>query len=92
MRQALAGAGPVGEAGGVSSPSLIPREVKVEKPSTFSGRHADLSNFLFEMLQYIDTVGLGTDGKACRFLVSYLKGDALTWWRSYSAGRRDVFS
>ncbi len=50
MRQALAGAGPVGEAGGVSSPSLIPREVKVEKPSTFSGRHADLSNFLFEML------------------------------------------
>ena len=21
---------------------------------------------------------------ACQFLVSYLKGDALTWWRSYS--------
>ncbi len=87
----LAGARPVGEAT-TGQPSLVPREVKVEKPSTFSGKHTDLSNFLFEMRQYIDTVGLGTDGNACRFLVSYLKGDALTWWRSYSSGKRDVFA
>ncbi len=81
----------MGEAS-TGTPSLIPKEIKVEKPSTFTGRHADLSNFLFEMKQYIDTVGLGNDGKACRFLVSYLKGDALTWWRSFSAHRPDVFS
>ncbi len=43
------------------------------------------------MRQYLETVGLGTDGKACRFLVSYLKGDALTWWRSFSSNKRDVF-
>ena len=43
------------------------------------------------MRQYIDTVGLGTDGNACRFLVSYLKGDALTWWRSFSSGKSRVF-
>ena len=46
---------------------------------------------MFEMRQYISTVGLGTNGNACRFLVSYLKGDALTWWRSYSSNRRNVF-
>ena len=65
--------------------------MKIEKPSTFSGKHADLSNFVFEMRQYISTVGLGTNGNACRFLVSYLKGDALTWWRSYSSNKRNVF-
>lgn len=48
LRQALAGAGPVAEAG--IGPSLVPREVKIEKPSTFSGKHSELSNFLFEML------------------------------------------
>ena len=42
LQQALAGVGPVGEVGGVSSPSVIPREMKVEKPLTFSGKHADL--------------------------------------------------
>jgi len=28
---------------------------------------------------------------ACRFLVSYLKGDALTWWRSYANDNLEVF-
>lgn len=44
------------------------------------------------MKTYIDTVGLGEDGSACRFLVSYLKGDALTWWRSYSKDSLDIFN
>ncbi len=29
-------------------------------------------------------MGLGTGNNACRFFVSYLRGDALTWWRSFS--------
>ena len=28
---------------------------------------------------------------ACRFMVSHLKGDALTWWRSYSNDNVEVF-
>jgi hypothetical protein len=28
---------------------------------------------------------------ACRFLVSYLKGDALIWWRSYANDNLEVF-
>lgn len=30
-------------------PSLAPREVKLEKPSVFRGRKADVDNFIFEM-------------------------------------------
>ncbi len=40
----------------------------------------------------MDSVGLGTGGTACRFVVSYLKGDALTWWRSYSGNSTRVFN
>lgn len=29
-------------------------------------------------------MNLGVDSKACRFVVSYLKGAALTWWRMYA--------
>jgi hypothetical protein len=29
-------------------------------------------------------VNLGEESSAVRFAVSYLKGDALTWWRSYA--------
>ncbi len=29
-------------------------------------------------------MGLGTGDRACRFFVSFLRGDALTWWRSFS--------
>ncbi len=43
------------------------------------------------MRQYIDTVGLGSGAQACRFLVSYLRDDALTWWRSYSKDSLVVF-
>jgi hypothetical protein len=36
-------------------------------------------------------VGLGDGSEACRFLVSYLRDDALTWWRSYSRDSLAVF-
>lgn len=46
--------GAVGEAAGdpVSStkrPTLVPREVKLAKPGTFSGRKSEVDNFIFEM-------------------------------------------
>lgn len=50
-----------------------------------------MDNFLFEMKQYIDSVGLGQGSTAVRFAVSYLKGDALTWWRSFSKDSVSVF-
>jgi hypothetical protein len=43
------------------------------------------------MKQYIDTVGLGDGENACRLVVTYLRGDALTWWRSYSNDGVKVF-
>ena len=63
----------------------------MEKPLTFSGKHNELQNFIFVMKQYIDTVGLGNEGKACRFFVSYLRDDALTWWRMFSNDSMEVF-
>lgn len=36
------------------------------------------------MRQYVDSVGLGSYGNACRFIVTYLKGQAQTWWRMFS--------
>ena len=42
----------IGEgAGGAigSHPSLVPREVKLSKPSTFSGKKTEVDNFIFEM-------------------------------------------
>ncbi len=82
---------PVAEATSSTRPSLRPREVKLERPMTFSGRRKDLPNFLFVMRQYISSVGLGEGGDACRFLVSYLKDDALTWWRSFCKDNPDMF-
>ncbi len=87
---------PVGIAEGAggataSRPSLVPREVKLSKPSNFSGKKTEVDNFIFEMRQYVDSVGLGTGGTACRFVVSHLKGDALTWWRSFSNDSIQVF-
>lgn len=35
------------------------------------------------MSTYIDTCGLGDGSKACRVVVSYLRKDAWTWWRSF---------
>jgi hypothetical protein len=69
----------------------VPRELKVEKPPSFSGKHGELQNFIFLMRQYLDTVNLGTGPNACRVLVSYLRGDALTWWRSYSNDGVQIF-
>ncbi len=77
---------------GASQPTLVPREIKLSKPSTFSGRKTEVDNFLFEMCQYVDSVGLGTGGTACRFVVSHLKGDSLTWWGSFSQGSTRVFN
>ncbi len=70
----------------------MPREVKLSKPSTFSGKKVEVDNFIFEMRQYVDSVGLGTGGTACRFVVSHLKGDALTWWCSYSKDSTRIFN
>ncbi len=64
----------------------------MSRPSTFSGKKTEVDNFIFEMTQYVDSVGLGTGGTACRFVVSHLKGDALTWWRSYSGDSTRVFN
>ncbi len=36
-------------------------------------------------------MALGTGSRACRLLVSYLRDDALTWWRSYSDNSTDIF-
>ncbi len=49
---------------GVNQPTLVPREIKLSKPSTFSGRKTEVDNFLFKMRQYVDSVGLGTSGTA----------------------------
>ncbi len=43
------------------------------------------------MCQYINSVSLGEGSNACRFLVSFLKDDALTWWRSFSRDDLRIF-
>lgn len=43
------------------------------------------------MRQYCDTVGLGDEARACRFVVSHLKGDALTWWRAQCQDSTSIF-
>ncbi len=72
-------------------PTLVPRELKLSKPSTFSGKKMEVDNILFEMRQYVDSVGLGTGSTALRFVVSHFKGDALTWWRSFSSDSTAIF-
>lgn len=52
----------------------------------------DVDNFIFEMRQYVDSTGLGSGSTACRFVVSHLKEQALTWWRSYSRDSVQVFN
>ena len=71
---------------------MVPREIKLAKPNTFDGNREEVHNFIFEIKQYIDSLGMGIDQTACRFAVSYLKGDALTWWRSYSRDSTSVFT
>lgn len=43
--------GAVGEASTShpTRPSLVPREVKLAKPTTFSGKKSEVDNFIFEM-------------------------------------------
>lgn len=41
---------PIGEgAGAMGQPSLVPREIKLSRPSTFSGKKTEVDNFIFEM-------------------------------------------
>ena len=68
----------VGESAGTTAsaanrPTLVPREVKLAKPTNFSGKKSEVDNFIFEMRQYVDSVGLGNGSTACRFVVSHLK-------------------
>lgn len=39
------------------------------------------------MQQYLESTGLGSGPRACRFFVTYLKGDAKTWWRTYALSK-----
>lgn len=43
------------------------------------------------MTNFIDAVGLGEGARACRYLTSFLRGEALTWWRSYSGDDLAVY-
>jgi hypothetical protein len=70
---------------------LVPSEVRLAKPSEFHGKKSEVDNFIFEMRQYVDSVNLGEDSAACRFVVSHLKDSALTWWRSYCKNDLRVF-
>ena len=65
---------------GHRGPTLSPEFVKLDRPSRFNGKHSELENFLFAMESYIASSGLQGQA-ATKFLVSYLTGDALTWWR-----------
>lgn len=93
QQQVAVGESGVGTSAGASyipraqRPTLVPQTIKIEKPSTFNGKHSDLENFLFQIDQYVDMTQLsGVD--SVKFVVSLLRGDALTWWRMYvdSAG------
>ena len=58
---------------------------------TFDGNKKHLQNFLYVMQNFIDTVGLGDGSRACRYFVSFLRGEALTWWRSFSNDDLRIF-
>ena len=74
------GGGGAPSGGHGTGPSLAPQYIKLEKPPKFGGKHSELENFIFAMKLYLDSSGL-RGSNAARFLVSYLYGDALTWWR-----------
>ena len=83
----MAESGPSGQI-----PSLRPKEVKLERPSNFTGLSTHLSTFIFEMRMYLQTVGLGTGETACRFMAQFFKKDALDWWRSVYEDNPLIFS
>ena len=68
---------------------MVPNFVKIERPSNFTGKHSEVQDWLFEMRSYIDTLQLGSYGKACEVIQRHLKGQALTWWRMYSLDNKD---
>ena len=43
------------------------------------------------MRQYLETVGLGDGPSACKLVVTFFRGVALTWWRAYSDDHPNVF-
>jgi hypothetical protein len=44
------------------------------------------------MMQFLDSSGLGDSAAAFRYAVSFLRGDALTWWRAFARDGTDVFN
>jgi hypothetical protein len=44
---------------------------------------------VFQIRQYVETVGLGNGEKACRVAVSLLHDDAFAWWRMYAMTHDD---
>ena len=56
--------------------------MKYEKPVTFNGKHSDTENFIFSIQAYVHATKM-VDKDAAEFLTLYLRGDAMTWWRSY---------
>ncbi len=68
--------------------------MKYEKPVTFNGKHVDTENFIFSMKAYVHATKMA-DRDAAEFLTLYLRGDAMTWWRSYcttNGGLTTVFA
>ena len=61
---------------------------------TLNGKHSDTENFIFSMTAYVHAVKM-TDREAAEFLTLYLRGDAMTWWRSFcttNGGLTNVFA
>ena len=87
------GAGGSGGGGGGTSartgPTLQPNFLKMDKLDPFYGDHNKLDNFIFSMRSYLASTN-ASNQVACRYLVSHLKGDALTWWRTYCEARGGI--
>ena len=72
---------------------MRPPNVKFEKPVTFSGKHSETENFIFSITAYVHATQL-SDRDAAELVTLYLRGDAMTWWRSYcisNGGLSNVF-
>ncbi len=61
---------------------------------TFSGKHSETENFIFSVQAYVHATRMN-DRTAAEFLTLQLRGDAMTWWRSFCAtngGLLNVFN
>ena len=61
---------------------------------TFSGKHSETENFIFSVQAYVHATRMN-DRIAAEFLTLQLRGDAMTWWRSFCAtngGLLNVFN